>query len=72
MTLRMQERTAARVRAADIIVGFGAPAVSRLAAFIDDERGFVQCNVGRAPRPHWRQPKRCRCSSHCSAAAIRR
>jgi hypothetical protein len=45
MTLRLQERTAARVRAADIIVGFGAPAVSRLAAYIDEERGFVQCNV---------------------------
>lgn len=45
MLLRVQERTAARVRASDIIVGFGAPAVSRLAAFIDDERPFVQAHV---------------------------
>ncbi len=45
MTLRIQERTAADVRATDIIVGFGAPAVSRLAVFVDDERAFVQCEV---------------------------
>jgi HEAT repeat protein len=45
MTLRIQERTAARVRASDIIVGFGAPAVPRLAPFIDDERTFVQCHT---------------------------
>jgi hypothetical protein len=45
MTLRIQERTAARVRASDIIVGFGAPAVSRLAVFIDDANGYVQCHV---------------------------
>jgi hypothetical protein len=45
MTLRVQERTAAKVRAIDIIIGFGAPAVSRLAMFIDDERVHVQCQV---------------------------
>ena len=45
MTLRMQERTAAKVRATEIIVGFGAPAVSRLAVFVDDERASVQCEV---------------------------
>ncbi len=45
MTLRMQERTAAKMRATEIIVGFGAPAVSRLAVFVDDERAFVQCDV---------------------------
>jgi hypothetical protein len=45
MALRIQERTATRVRATDIIVGFGAPAVGRLAPFIDDERVYVQCHV---------------------------
>jgi HEAT repeat protein len=45
LTLRLEERTPARVRASDIIVGFGAPAVSRLAAFIDDERAYVQVHV---------------------------
>ena len=45
MTLRIQDRTAARVRASNIIVGFGAPAVSRLAPFVDDERMFVQCHT---------------------------
>ena len=45
MTLRIQDRTPARVRAADIIVGFGAPAVTPLAPFIDDERAYVQCNT---------------------------
>jgi HEAT repeat protein len=55
MTLRIQERTAARVRASDIIVGFGAPAVAHLAPFVDDERTFVQCNtagvLGRIAAP---------------------
>jgi HEAT repeat protein len=55
MTLRIQEPPAARVRASDIIVGFGEPAVSRLAAFIDDERTFVQCHtaelLGRIAAP---------------------
>jgi len=55
MTLRMQERTAARVRASHIIAGFGAPAVPRLAPFIDDERMFVQCHtaelLGRIAAP---------------------
>jgi HEAT repeat protein len=55
MTLRIQERSAARVRASDIIVGFGAPAVSRLAAFVDDERAYVQCHaaelLGRIASP---------------------
>jgi hypothetical protein len=55
MTLRIQERTPARVRGSDIIVGFGAPAVSRLAPFIDDERLFVQCHtaevLGRIAAP---------------------
>ncbi len=55
MTLRIQDRTAARVRASEIIVGFGAPAVSRLAPFIDDERAYVQCHtaelLGRIASP---------------------
>jgi HEAT repeat protein len=55
MTLRIQERSAARVRASDIIVGFGAPAVARLAALIDDERAYVQCHaaevLGRIAAP---------------------
>lgn len=45
MALRIQERTATRVRASDIIAGFGAPAVSRLAPFIDDERTYIQCHA---------------------------
>ena len=55
MTLRIQDRTAARIRASDIIVGFGPPAVSRLAPFIDDERAYVQCHtaelLGRIAAP---------------------
>jgi hypothetical protein len=55
MTLRIQERTTGRLRASDLIVGFGAPAVSRLAAFIDDERVYVQCHaaeiLGRIAAP---------------------
>lgn len=55
MTLRIQERTQARVRASDIIVAFGAPAVPRLAPFIDDSRSFVQCHaaeiLGRIASP---------------------
>jgi len=45
MMLRVQERTTGRIRASDIIVGLGAPAVSRLASFIDDERMHVQAQV---------------------------
>ena len=55
MTLRIQDRTAARVRASNIIVSFGAPAVLRLAPFIDDERTYVQCHaaelLGRIASP---------------------
>jgi hypothetical protein len=55
MVLRIQERTAARVRASNIIVGFGPPAVLRLAPFIDDERTYVQCHaaelLGRIASP---------------------
>ena len=45
MTLRIEERTAARVRGSDMIVGFGAPAVAHLTPFVDDERMFVQCHL---------------------------
>jgi hypothetical protein len=45
MTLRIQDQSAARARASDIIAGFGAPAVSRLAPFIDDERAYVQSHT---------------------------
>jgi hypothetical protein len=55
MTLRIQDRSSARTRASEIIAGFGAPAVSRLAAFVDDERAYVQCNaaelLGRIASP---------------------
>jgi hypothetical protein len=47
MTLRIQERTASRVRACDIIVAFGAPAVPRLAPFVDDQLNYVQCHVAQ-------------------------
>ena len=33
-------------------MGFGAPAVPHLRRFVDDERAYVQCNVGGTPRPH--------------------
>ncbi len=39
--------TTASSRAADLIVGFGAPAVSRLAPLIDDARWFVQRSAAR-------------------------
>jgi HEAT repeat protein len=45
MTLRIADRTPARVRAADIIVSFGAAAVQRLGPIADDQRSYVQCNV---------------------------
>jgi hypothetical protein len=45
MTLRIQDRTDARVRGADLIAGFGTAAVPRLAPLVDAERSFVQCNV---------------------------
>ena len=44
-TLKIRERTPARVRAADIISAFGAPAVPELARFADDQRPYVQCQV---------------------------
>ena len=47
MTLRIQEGTAARLRACDIIVGFGSAAVPRLAPFIDDQRSYVQCHAAQ-------------------------
>jgi hypothetical protein len=54
-TLRIQERAPGRMRAADIIAAFGAPAVQHLAPFVDDERTFVQCNaaeiLGRIASP---------------------
>jgi hypothetical protein len=56
LTLRIQERTQARTRAADIIVTFGAPAVPRLASFVDDDRVLVQCHaaeiLGRIASPN--------------------
>ncbi|MSO55648.1 MAG: HEAT repeat domain-containing protein [Acidobacteria bacterium] len=55
MTLKIQERTPARVRASDIIVAFGAPAVPRLAPLVADERSYVQCHtaeiLGRIASP---------------------
>lgn len=38
----VESDTPASARAADLIVGFGAPAVSRLAPLVDDSRWFVQ------------------------------
>ena len=77
MTLRIQDRTAARVRASDIIVGFGPPAVPRLAPFIDDERMFVQCHtaelLGRIAAPEavpLLQPLLRRNDSNVTRAAI--
>jgi len=45
MTLKIADRTPARLRAAEIIVSFGKEAVPRLAPFADDQRAYVQCNV---------------------------
>jgi HEAT repeat protein len=43
------------LRAASIIVSFGAPAVPHLAVFVEDERPYVQCNaadiLGRIASP---------------------
>jgi HEAT repeat protein len=43
----VETETLASTRAADLIVGFGAPAVSRLAPLIDDSRWFVQRMAAR-------------------------
>jgi HEAT repeat protein len=45
MTLKIADRTRARLRAADIIVSFGAAAVQHLGPIADDQRSYVQCNV---------------------------
>src|SRR5207302_8044237 len=45
MTLKIADRTPARLRAVEIIVSFGKEAVPRLALFADDQRAYVQCNV---------------------------
>ena len=45
MTLKVADRTPARLRAADIIVSFGAAAIQHLASFADDQRSYVQCHV---------------------------
>lgn len=42
--LRVEADTPARRRATDMIVGFGAPAVPRLALLLNDSRWFVQCH----------------------------
>jgi hypothetical protein len=55
MALKIPVTNPARVRAADIIVSFGASAVPHLAAFVEDERPYVQCNaaeiLGRIASP---------------------
>jgi hypothetical protein len=55
LTLRIQDRTQGRVRAGNIIVSFGPPAVPRLAPFMDDERVYAQCHtaelLGRIASP---------------------
>ena len=43
----VEAETAGSTRAADLIVGFGAPAVSRLAPLVDDSRWFVQRRAAR-------------------------
>jgi hypothetical protein len=43
----VETETTASTRAADLIVGFGAPAVSRLAPLVDDSRWFVQRMAAR-------------------------
>jgi HEAT repeat protein len=45
MTLKISERTPARLRAADIIAAFGAPAIQHLGSIAGDERPYVQCNL---------------------------
>ena len=40
--IMVEKETPASKRAADLIAGFGAPAVSRLASLVDDQRWFVQ------------------------------
>ena len=47
MTLKMADRSPALERGSRIIIGFGAPAVQRLAPLVDDERPAVQCNLAR-------------------------
>jgi hypothetical protein len=55
MTLKIPVTNPARSRAANIVVSFGAPAVPHLAAFVEDERPYVQCNaaevLGRIASP---------------------
>jgi len=43
----VETETTGSTRAADLIVGFGAPAVSRLAPLVDDSRWFVQRMAAR-------------------------
>ena len=43
----VETETPASTRAADLIVGFGTPAVSRLAPLVDDSRWFVQRMAAR-------------------------
>jgi hypothetical protein len=43
----VEEDTPGALRAADLIVGFGAPAVSRLSSLVDDPRWFVQRAAAR-------------------------
>jgi hypothetical protein len=53
--LREETETPARLRATDIIVAFGPPAVARLGPLMDDSRPFVQCHgadiLGRIATP---------------------
>jgi hypothetical protein len=42
-----EQDTTAVIRAAELIVGFGAPAVSRLSSLVDDPRWFVQRTAAR-------------------------
>jgi hypothetical protein len=55
MALKIPVTNPARVRAADIIVSFGASAVPHLAVFVEDERPYVRCNaaeiLGRIASP---------------------
>jgi HEAT repeat protein len=45
MALKVAEKTPARLRASDIIVAIGAPAIPPLASFLEDDRAYVQCNA---------------------------
>jgi hypothetical protein len=45
MALTIPVTTPARLRAANIVVSFGAPAVPYLKALAEDERPYVQCNA---------------------------